>query len=197
MLGSMGAGDSSAANQYSYALTKMGSRQRGDIVRQGADIMKEIDARETNLKNIYDSEIRNLEFERDQKIGQIADWFFNAQNQIRQAIGRGEQGKSTDLANLSRDILTQAQNQLDQVEQDARDRYSALQQWAINNSTTINQIKQNMQQILPLAQELPGLTPIAGQIQVDSRGNLRLPMGYGSSTEEKQPLFQNPSWLPG
>jgi len=196
MLGSMGAGDSSAANQYSYALTKMGSKQRGDVMSQGADIMKEIDARESSLKNIYDSEIRNLGFERDQKIGQIATWFSDAQNQLRQAQASGQLGKSQDLANVSRDILTQAQNQLAQIDSDSKSRYQALEQWAINSSNSIAQLKQNMQGIQQYAPQMPGYSPMQGSPQVDSRGNLNMPVGYGSA-EEKQPLFQNPSWLSG
>jgi len=167
MLGARGAGDSSAANQYSYALTKMGSKQRSDIMSQGADIMAQIDARETNLKNIYDSEIRNLGFDRDAKLNQIAEWFSTQQMQLQQAQAQGQLGKSQDLANLSKDILTQAQNALARVDQDVRDRYSALQQWAMGVSNNIGELRSNMQKIAQFAPNLPGFTPVAGQPQVD------------------------------
>lgn len=41
-LGSRGAGDSSAANQYSYAVTKLGSKQRGDVLNQTRSIQIDI-----------------------------------------------------------------------------------------------------------------------------------------------------------
>ena len=96
-LGAMGAGDSSAANQYSYALTKLGTRQRGDIMKQTADIQREIDDREAKLQNIYTEEVNRLASERDQKIMGVAQWFAEAQNQIRQAQAQGRLQKGHSL----------------------------------------------------------------------------------------------------
>jgi len=50
-LGARGAGDSSASNQYAYALTKMGSKQRADIMNNTSGIMGDIDNREFKLKS--------------------------------------------------------------------------------------------------------------------------------------------------
>src|SRR3990167_5681529 len=92
-LGARGAGDSSAANQYSYALTKLGSQQRSDIMQQGADIFGEIDAREFKLGNIYNQEVNRLGSDRDQKLLGIQSWFAEQQNGIRQAQAQGQLGK--------------------------------------------------------------------------------------------------------
>ena len=52
MLGTRGAGDSSAADQYSYAVTQLGSKQRGDVLSQTRSIQNDIADREAKLNNI-------------------------------------------------------------------------------------------------------------------------------------------------
>lgn len=190
-LGSRGAGDSSAANQYSYALTKLGNRQRSDVMGQTSNIMNDINDREFQLKNTYDTSIKNLQSERDAKINQIAEWFNGAQNQIKQAIAEGGLNKSQDLANLSKDILTRSLTAIDRINEDVRNRQSALESWAMSNSDTIQQLRSNMGQIANFTPQLPGYQPVTGTPQVDSTGNLRVPAGFGSGADEKKDLFGN------
>jgi len=195
-LGSQGAGDSSAANQYSYALTKMGTRQRGDIMRQTADIQREIDDREAKLQNIYTDEVNRLAAERDQKIMGVAQWFAEAQNQIREAQGRGELEKGQDLASLSQNLLNDAINNLNAIKQEEANRRGMLEEWALNNAKSIQQVRANMgtvQGYTPQLPQAPGA--IAGQPQIGARGNITVP-GYGyNQDEERKTLFNNPSWL--
>jgi hypothetical protein len=195
-LGARGAGDSSAANQYSYALTKQGNRQRSDVMGQTADIKSEIDGRETNLNNIYNSEVTNLGLERDTRINQVADWFNAAQNKVKELMASGQLGKSQDLASLSKDILNQALAEVQRINQETSDRRSALESWAMTNSKNIAELRNNMGQIAQFSPNLPGFTPVAGQPQVDSAGNFRVAAGYGGGSDEQQPnsLFQNPTW---
>jgi len=196
-LGARGAGDSSAANQYSYALTKLGTRQRGDIMRQTADIQKEIDDREAKLQNIYTDEVNNLAAERDQKIMGITQWFANAQNQIREAQGRGELEKGQDLASLSQNLLNNAINNLNAVKQESSNRRAALEQWALSNAKNIQEVRANMGAIQGYSPQLPQAPrKIAGQPQVSAGGNINVPGYYGSyQDEEKNKLFNNPAWM--
>lgn len=163
-LGARGAGDSSAANQYSYALTKLGTQQRSDITQNTANILADINGRMTNVNNIYDTEKRNLQESLNQQIAQVAQWFASAQQTIQQQKAQGALGKSQDLANLSRDILNQGLSAIQMVQQQAANRQSALDSWAISNSTNLNQLKQNLQTVstpeyqLPTARALPQMT---------------------------------------
>jgi len=195
-LGSQGAGDSSAANQYSYALTKMGTRQRGDIMRQTADIQREIDDREAKLQNIYTDEVNRLAAERDQKIMGVAQWFAEAQNQIREAQGRGELEKGQDLASLSQNLLNEAINNLNAIKQEEANRRGMLEEWALNNAKGIQQVRANMGTVQGYTPQLPQAPrAIAGQPQMSARGNITVP-GYGyNQDEERKTLFNNPSWL--
>lgn len=193
-LGARGAGDSSAANQYSYALTKLGTRQRGDIMSQTADIMREIGDREVNLNNVYNAEVNRLANERDQKISSIASWFAEQQNALRQTRGEA-------AVNKSQNLLNEALRQLDFVQQEESNRRAALEQWALNNATNIQQVKANLQQISAFQPALPQAQPIVGQ-PITYGGGFNVPAyaptGYGTKEEEEEkPLFPSiASYLP-
>src|SRR3990167_6216933 len=175
-LGARGAGDSSAANQYSYALTKLGSKQRGDVMGQTSSIMNDINDRQFKLGNIFNTEVNRLGSERDQKISSIASWFADAQNQIRQLKASGQISKAQDLNAISQNALQFAQQQLMMAQQEASNKRSALESWALSRSQDIQQLAQNMQGIS--GYQAPNLQrgPLTGQPQV-SGGNINVP-GY-------------------
>jgi len=192
-LGSRGAGDSSAANQYSYALTKQGNKARGDVTSQTASIQAEINKRETALGETYNNAVNNLKTERDNKVIEVAQWFDNAQNQIRQAKASGQLQKSTDLTNLSKTLLENAINRLNTIDTEARSKQSALQEWAMNNSKTIGELKSNLANVSNYQANLPTAQQFSGTPTVDSRGNFNLANLQGWSTgnteEKKNSLF--------
>lgn len=196
-LGSQGAGDSSAANQYSYALTKMGNQQRGNVMEQSANLLSEIDQRATNLSNVYNTEVNNLKAQTDQKMNQLASWFAEQQNALRQQQAQGQLGKSKDLASISQGILNQAIAQANQIQQQAAQQRASLETWAMNNANNIQQLRSNMQQVSQFSPTLPQTGQIATAPQVDSRGNLSAAAtGYGySSSNDQNKLFNNPSFL--
>lgn len=188
-LGARGAGDSSAANQYALALTKESSRQRGDVMAQTSSDLMEIGRREQDLTNQYVAEEKNIEETKNQQINSIASWFANAQNQIKQAQAQGQLNKAQDIQNLSRDILNRALSAMDQVNQESTSRRSALESWAISNSTNLNQLKQNLAGISQFTANIPQAQQIFGTPQVDSSGNIRVQTGYGSTSDEQKRLL--------
>jgi len=189
-LGSRGAGDSSAANQYSYALTKLGSKARGDIMSQTADQLGEIGRRETNLKTIYDQETRNLATERDNKVLELGNWFNEQQNAIRSQIGQAGVGRGKDLAALSQTLLNQALQRLNAIDQEASNRRSMLDQWAIGNSKNLAELRQNMQGVAGFKANLPQGQVFQGTPQI-SGGNYTLPVYYGNANEKEKDIFGN------
>jgi len=198
MLGSMGASDSSAANQYSYALAKMGSKRRSDVMGQSNEAYQQIADRKFKLQNLFNQETQRLGSERDQKILSISSWFADSQNQIKQYKAQGMLNKNIDLANLSKSLLEQATNALMNTQIEYKNRRSALESWALSNAENINQLKTNWQGIAAFQAPQQTYRPMSGTPTVDSSGNLRFrpSYGYGSSNEEKT-SFQNPSWLTG
>jgi len=161
-LGSMGAGDSSAANMYSYAINKDANKQMGD------------------LNNFVTGEMTKLQSTYDQQIQGIAQWFAQSQQQLKQQIAEGGLKKGQDLANLSKGILDQAIAETNRIKSESSNRYNALVQWAASNSQNMGQLQQNIAQI-PQAM---------GQMNVFGQGGSGgQPVGGGP---RKTDLFGNP-----
>lgn len=139
-LGARGAGDSSAANQYSYALTKLGNENRGNILSQTNSIYGDINDRRSRLQNIYQQESSRLATDKNNQLLAVSQWFANAQNQIKQT-------KSANSIALGQAALNQAINYLSQIDQNNRQQNATLQAWVINRSQNIAQLGQNMQGI--------------------------------------------------
>jgi hypothetical protein len=85
MLGTRGAGDSSAADRYSYAVTKLGSKQRGDVLSQTRSIENDIADRSAKLNNIVTQETAKLKTNLDNQVLQVAQYFQDKQNELLQA----------------------------------------------------------------------------------------------------------------
>jgi hypothetical protein len=181
MLGARGAGDSSAANMYSYALTKMGNKNRGDIMAQNSEQMNQVADREFKLNNIFKQETNNLAATRDQKLGEIAQWFEEQKNVIGQMKGEAGLQKSQQL-------LSYAMQQLGQIQSEFSNRRSSLETWAANNATNINQLKSNMASIGQF-QATPGqYQGMNGSPQMDGGGNMSYWGGQGGTTKKYNQL---------
>lgn len=191
MLGSRGAGDSSAANQYSYAVTKLGSKQRGDVMSQTRSIEADIQDRESKLNNIFTQETSKLRTERDNSILQIAQYFQDKQNELVQAKAQGQLQRGQSLAQLSTQLLNQAQQYLMQADADFKNKQNALMTWATNNATTIGQLKSNLAAVGQY--NAPGVQAqsINGAPQFDAQGNMTTMWSTGSSDEKlKNPFLR-------
>lgn len=184
-LGSRGAGDSSASNMYSYALGKVGTKARSDVMNQTSQQMAEIGRRETNLNTIYEQEKRNLETERDNKIYEIANWFETQKNALLSQKGQAGLQKSQDLANLTKDLLNQAMTALQNVQNQIAQRNQALDSWAISNAQNINQLKSNLQQVGTFKANLPQGQLTGGTPQI-SGGNVYTPINWSTNTSNEE-----------
>lgn len=171
-LGARGAGDSSAANQYSYALNKMGTQQRSNVMQDTARILADVDARENELRTTYNTAINDLGFERDSRVQEVAMWFAEAQNQLRQMKQQGMFAKGEMLTNLSKDLLNNAIAKVNQIETAAINRKQMLDQWALENSTSIEEAKRSMGLSADFTYQNPQAQTIAGAPTEDSSGNM-------------------------
>lgn len=186
-LGSRGAGDSSAANMYSYALNKQGNKQRGDIIAQSDSIRNDISDRESRVNNIYTQEKSRIMTDSQNKLLEVAQWLAQQQNAVKQAKASGQLDKSKDLAQLSSQLLNVAISRAQQIDADGRNRMAALESWAMSNSRNINELKSNLSQISTMNPNLPQAQQLVGTPTVDSAGNYVAPagFGYGSGTTDE------------
>ncbi len=137
-LGNMGAGDSSAARvMLPYALSRTEAQQRGQLNRTTADKMGEINARESALKNSVMQEKNKLDQAKMGEMGALGEWFDNAKMQISQM-------RLGDAKAAGEQVMSQALNRLNQIQSNYDNKASALQSWAVSNSTNLAQLKSNM-----------------------------------------------------
>jgi len=133
LLGSMGAGDSTAAQQMSYALAKEGSKERGLA-------MGNYDSQRFQLKQSYDQGLATLNSQRSQQIYDIANWFSQQQMTLQGM-------KASAAKDRSNQILSIAVNALQAIDNQLAVKKSNLEAWAMSQSTSLSQLGQNMQGI--------------------------------------------------
>ncbi len=187
-LGARGAADSSAANMYSYALTKLGGQQRADVLSQANTSYQAIADREFKLNNIYNSEVNRLGSEKEQKLMSISQWFSEAQNQIRGLQAGAQREKSQQTLNIALQALNQADT-------DSRNQRAMLDSWVVTNAKSITEAKAGMASNAQYT--APGIStnPIVGNLTTDAMGNaFQGPSyGYGSNYgQTKYDLYGRP-----
>lgn len=166
-LGSLGAGDSSAANQYSFAINQQANKQTGDV------------------NNFVNTQLQQLQQTHDQQVNQIAQWFAGKQQELKQQIAQGGLQKGQDLANLSKGILDQAMQATNALKANTQNQYNSLLSWAANNSSNIGQLQQN----------IAAIPQAMGQLNLGAGGVGATPTYGGAAvnpTNKKTDIFGNP-----
>ncbi len=180
-LGTRGASDSSAANQYAYALTKMGNQARGDVQGQ-------YDQNMFKLKNTYDTELKNLDYQKQNQLAQISQWYAEAQAQVAGLKGRAAQERS-------QQALSMAMQMAQQVQADNASKMQALDSWAANHATSWNQLAGQLAQTSSFKAPTPtfnnqGWTGGTGR-------NTGVMAGYGATTEDKNSPYPIATMIDG
>jgi hypothetical protein len=190
-LGSRGAGDSSAVNQYAYALTKLGSQQRGDVMTQTRQIVDNINDRLSKVGNVFTQEKNRIESELSQQVNGIAQWLSTQQEQIKQAKLQGGLDKSADIQGLTSNLYNIAVQKATQLQNAYQERMGALQTWALNNSTSLKEAQSKLQDAGSFVAPQQTYQNISGTPQIDQAGNMNVQYGGGFqqfSDEEKRRL---------
>jgi len=159
-LGNRGAGDSSAANQYSFAIQQEAAKQ-GSL-----------------LNEFVDTQLNTLQSQFSTQMGQIANWFSEKQMEVQNMIANGQLNKAQDINSLSMNILNNALQAKAQLEANAQTRYNALLEWAGNNSTNLQQLGANIR----------GIPQAMGNVQVDASGNIAQQPWGGTVAKKKNPF---------
>lgn len=180
-LGSRGASDSSAANQYSYAITQMGTKERGNIMKQAQD-------RISQIGDIYNAETNRLQSDLTNNMAAISQWFSEQQAQLKQQLGQAGLGRSQDLQAASQNLYNQALGEMQRIQADISNRRSSLESWALSNSKTVQEALANMNAVSNSMPQFQGIQ--GGMPQVTPEGQQYLPTGYGATEDKNKGLFQ-------
>lgn len=137
-LGNMGAGDSSATRvMLPYALGRVEAGQRGQINRTVADQMGKINDSEAKLKSDVMIEKNKLEQGKMGEMASLGEWFDNAKMQISQM-------RLGDAKAAGAQVMELALKKLQGIEDTYNNKKTALESWALSNSSNLAQLKQNM-----------------------------------------------------
>ena len=189
MLGARGAGDSSAANQYSYALNRLGSKERGNVMNTTAQSQQEIENQKAKLNNIVTQETSRLDTELANVKQGIASWLAEQQNAVSQMISQGKLNKSKEIASLTQNLLNQALSAYQTKQQEIADKRARLETWAMNNAKKISELAPIMQGIGQFAPDMYQARTLNGNVSMDAQGNMRGLYAYGNSDEDENNYF--------
>lgn len=139
MLGSRGAGDSSASDMMSYALSKQANRSNAEILRGRDSQFGELDRKFMDLKTAFDTqnqEIDTWEFSSGQ---QIRDNVRSILERIENAKMGADQSRMQALVRLEEGIMSQAQANLDRIANEASSMRMMAYQNALNAGNSLGQ----------------------------------------------------------
>jgi hypothetical protein len=179
-LGAMGA-SGSAPKQYAYALSRLGSEQRGNAISQTRDLVSKVNDKISQVKNIFTQEKNRIQSELGIKVQEIASWFADAQNQILTAKANGELAKSTDLGNLNTNLYNIAIQQLDKIQQKTDSEEAMLKEWVANNSKTLGELKSNLSAISSFTAPTMNYNPITNPFNTQSTQGSQPGITYGGT----------------
>ena len=163
-LGAMGAGSSSASQIIApYAVSKQGSRAMAEVIRGSNDQLAELDRKAMDVKGTYDDEVSQIEQSMAQQRQSIADKYQQYKMSIEQAKLNADQTRMQALNALDESLISNAQNQINQIESEGRQYRYALDQWFRQRAAQLDDYKLQLTQksnFVPQAlawQELQGL----------------------------------------
>lgn len=180
-LGAYGAGDSSASNvMLPYALSRMEAKQRGNVTQQTGQLLGDIEGRRATLNNAVMQEKNKLDMEKGNQLSQLAQWFNQAKSTLAQQ-------KGANVIQGSQQILQNAINEMNNINNAYSQKQSALQQWAMNNSTNLGALKSNMAAMTDpsLLGTLPTYGQLPTQVQNQQSAQQRV-LGNVGQTDDKE-----------
>jgi len=145
-LGAMGAGDTSASQVMApYAYTKMAGKEFGGIQRQANDQFGQIDQKDVDLEQEYGQMYNQTEIEKSQHIEMIRSEVGSQVARIREMIPQVDAQRAQALAGLEQSLLSQAQQQLMQIQAEDKQKKDSLQQWALQRMAQLQDAQLSIQ----------------------------------------------------
>lgn len=115
VLGGAGASDSSAAGQYSRALTKQANQERGVILEEIDGQFKELAQREGQVKAFAQSELEKITSWKDSKINAIKTSFEKYRKALTKQYKNADDNKKDDIEALDQKRLTRAYQEIQSI----------------------------------------------------------------------------------
>lgn len=114
-LGARGAGNSSATGMYSAALTQQANKQRADIQNQTSSQYNDLNMAEQDTQSEAQNSLNQIETWKATQQATIVSQYQDLKRQLESAYANAEDSQKAAIANLSTQLLNQAQASLSNI----------------------------------------------------------------------------------
>jgi len=140
-LGIGGAGDSSAANMYAYALSKQAGRGSADISNQASRQYAAIDAQAQQIRATADDQLAKLETWKATNLDNIVVDTQNRLDNIQAQKANATGQRAAALTSAEQSIINNALTQLQKIGDQATQWQQALTAWTLDRMATLDDAK--------------------------------------------------------
>lgn len=138
-LSGQGISSSSVAEALAESLGVETARRIAGVSQSADDVIRNIEAEKTNVQTYTKEKLANIEGEMSAKIADIQNQLVQGLNQINTA----RQIAANDKANRRQDLLSQAQQAVFQIQQNAQNFAQSLQTWQAQTTAKLGEASQN------------------------------------------------------
>lgn len=143
-LGIGGAGDSSAANMYAYALSKQAGRSSADISNQASSQYSQIDAQAQQIRAVADDNLAKLGTWKADNLKNVLNWAQEQMIQIQQQKITATGQKAAALAAAETSVIQNALTNLQNIDSQIASWKQGIQSWALSRLATLDDAKIKM-----------------------------------------------------
>lgn len=140
-LGIGGAGDSSAANMYAYALSKQAGRSSADISNQASSQYGQIDAQAQQIRAVADDNLAKLSTWKADNLNNVLNWAQEQLGQIQQQKITATGQKAAALAAAEAGVIQNALTNLQNIDSQIASWKQGIQSWALTRLASLDDAK--------------------------------------------------------
>ncbi len=143
-LGIGGAGDSSAANMYAYALSKQAGRNSADISNQASSQYAAIDSQGQQIRAVADDNLAKLGTWKVTSLNSVKQWAQDQISSLESMKLNATAEKAKALAANQVNVINQALSNLQQIDSQYTTWQSNLNNWALERLASLDDAKAKM-----------------------------------------------------
>lgn len=146
-IGALGAGSSSVAQQYlPYAFSKMFAQERGNIQGQANSQFVDLNKKALDVETTFTQQRGQIDQWENDKMTETRDKYRGMLTDISNAKINATGQRAQALQALEYNLLSQAQNQLERIRNEASSYRQSIQEWALQRGQQLQGMQQQLAQ---------------------------------------------------
>ena len=136
-LGAYGAGNSTAAPMYAYAMAKQSNKNMADVKYQANKLTNDINLKVQDVKSTFSEQMSQLTQWKTGALTQVGQWYTSQMGDLESRRDIALQNK----VQMQNSVLQQALGLLSSLDEKATSWQSSMQQWATDRLSQLNNYK--------------------------------------------------------